>query len=125
MGLAANQARLNVLTVRKADLEYRLIMLTNQTQILAAQQSEAVNKKAAALQAFNNSAAVEDLTVSFNNTQAYAEYETAMAQLEAAQNRLDNEQKAIETEHQTVTAEQEQVQKLVDNNIKKSFAYFN
>ena len=125
MGLAANQARLNVLTVRKADLEYRLIMLSNQTQILATRQAEAISKKAKALESFNNSEKVNDLTVSFNNTPEYAEYENAMAQLEMAQTRLDNEQKALETEHQAVAAEHENVQKLVDNNVKKSFAYFN
>ena len=125
MGLAANQARLNFLTLRKSDLEYRLIMLTNQTQILATEQAEAVSKKAKALDKFNSSEAAKDINVSFSNTAEYAEYETAMAQLEAAQTRLDNEQKALETEHQAISAEHENVQKLVDNNIKKSFGYFN
>ena len=125
MGLAANQARLNALTLRKADLEYRLIMLSNQNQVLATQQAEAISKKAKALEAFNSSEQVNDLTVSFSNTVEYAEYETAMAELEMAQNKLDNEQKALETEQQAVAAEQENVQKLVDNNVKKSFGYFN
>ena len=35
MGLASNQARLNVLTLRKADLEARLLTLSNQTQRIA------------------------------------------------------------------------------------------
>ena len=125
MGLAANQARLNFLTLRKSDLEYRLIMLTNQVQALATEQAEVVSKKAKALEKFNGTEEAKDVKVSFSNTPEYAEYENAMAQLEVAQTRLDNEQKAVETEHQAISAEQEQVQKLVDNNIKKSFGYFN
>ena len=124
MGLSANQARLNVLTARKADLEYRLMMLTNQSQQIAAKQADAISKKAAALNMFqseNNT----DSEVSFLNTAAYAEYETAMAELEAADLKLTQQQKAVETEHQAVAAEEEQIQKLVDTNIKNSFGYFN
>ena len=128
MGLSANQARLNVLTARKADLEYRLMMLTNQSQLLAAKQADAISKKAAALNIFNEQNKPNnsvDSEVSFLNTAAYAEYETAMAELEAADLKLTQQQKAVETEHQAVVAEEEQIQKLVDTNIKNSFGYFN
>ena len=125
MGLSSNQARLNTLTVRKSDLEYRLMMLSQQTQILATKQAEAVTKKAAALESFLNAETENDVTVSFTNTAAYAEYETAMAQLEIADNKLEQQQKALETEYQAVTSEEEQVKKLVESNAKKSFGYFN
>lgn len=128
MGLSANQARLNVLTARKADLEYRLMMLTNQSQQIAAKEADAVSKKAAALDMFNaqqQANGTVDTEVSFLNSAAYVEYETAMAELEAADLKLTQQQKAVETEHQAVAAEEEQIQKLVDTNIKNSFGYFN
>lgn len=125
MGLASNQARLNVLTSRKADLEYRLIMITNQTQQLAANKAEAVAKKSAAVLNYVNAATNEDEKVSFENTAAYMDYETSMAELEAADSRLTQQQKTVETELQAVQAEEEEIEKLVSSNIKKSFGYFN
>lgn len=125
MGLSSNQARLNTLTLRKSDLEYRLMMVSQQNQVLATKQADVVSKKAAALESFLNSESVSDVTVSFTNTAAYAEYETAMAQLEIADSKLTQQQKAIETEYQAVTAEEEEIKKLVESNVKKSFGYFN
>lgn len=126
MGLASNQARLNILTLRKADLEYRLIMITNQAQNLAEEKSEEVAKKAQALETFNNDIASGkiDKDVTFDQTAAYADYETAMAELDIADTKLTQEQKAVETEHAAVVAEKEEVEKLVGNNIKDSFGYF-
>jgi hypothetical protein len=123
MGLSANQARLNVLTSRKADLELRLTSLANQAQLLASKQAQAVADKATALTSYINNSA--DQTVSFENTQAYMEYETSMAELESADLRLTQQQKSVETQHQAVEAEEEQIQKLVETNVKKSFGYFN
>lgn len=121
MGLTANQARLNVLTSRKSDLEYRLILISNQTQRLAAEKSAEVSAKANALDKFMG----EDQTISFTETAAYMDYEKAMAEIEIAQNRLDMQQKSFETELKAVTSEEEEVNKLVESNVKKSFGYFN
>lgn len=123
MGLASNQARLNVLTVKRNDLEYRLMNLTNQSMILAAKQADVVAKKAQALQAFNNKHG-EDYAVTFTSTTAYADYETAMAQLEIADSNLTKQQQAAETEYKAVTAEEEEIKKLVESNAKNSFGYF-
>ena len=123
MGLASNQARLNVLTIRKADLEYRLTSIMMQNQRLATEMGELVAQKADKLT--NYIANKTDDSVEFTETQDYADYETAMAQLEAAQARLDQEQETLDTQHQQIEAEEEQIQKLVDSNIKSSFGYFN
>ena len=123
MGLAANRARLNVLTSRKADLEYRLTLLTNQAQQLASQKAEAVANKSAALTTYISNSA--DQSVSFENTAAYMDYETSMAELEAADLRLTQQQKTAETELQAVQAEEEEIEKLVETNVKDSFGYFN
>ena len=122
MGLAANQARLNVLTARKSDLEYRLILISNQTQRLTAEKSSEINEKAKALNTYMEG---NDQKVSFTETVAFMNYEKAMNELEAAQNRLDVQQKSLETELKAVSSEQEEVSKLVESNTKKSFAYFN
>lgn len=124
MGLAANQARLNVLTCKKADLEYRLTILASHEQVLVSQKSEAVTAKSKALAEFideNNA----DANVKFENTQASMDYEKAMAEIEAADERLTQQRKAAETELHSVEAEQEEVGKLVSSNIKSSFGYFN
>ena len=123
MGLSSNQARLNVLTSRKADLEYRLTMITAHTQQIANQESEAISKKAAQMEMY--SAANTDKAASFQYTQAYADYEMATNQLEIAQNKLDQQQKMVETQLKAVTNEQEQVKKLVESNVKTSFKHFN
>ena len=123
MGLSSNQARLNVLTSRKADLEYRLTMITAHTQQIANQESEAISKKAAQMEMY--SAANTDSVASFQYTKAYADYEMAMNQLEIAQNKLDQQQKMVETQLKAVTNEQEQVKKLVESNVKTSFKHFN
>ena len=123
MGLASNQARLNVLTLRKADLEARLLTLSNQTQRIATEQAQAIADKSNAITTYIANSA--DQTVSFENTKAYMDYETAMSKLEIAQNKLDQQQKTAETELKAVQNEQEQVKKLVETNAKKSFAYFN
>ena len=127
MGLAANQARLNVLTAQKADLEYRLMMLTSQSQKLAAEKSEEISQKANAQERYTQLKAenAEDTTVSFLETAAYADYEKAMAELEAADLKLTQQQKSVETQYQAVEAEQDEIKKLVESNIKKSFGYFN
>lgn len=127
MGLAANQARLNVLTCRKADLEYRLMILSNQQQRLSAETAEAVSQKAAALDAYlsNANGEAEDVKVGFESTAAYIDYEKAMNELEAAESRLDMQREAAETELSAVSSEEEEIEKLVQSNVKKSFGYFN
>ena len=125
MGLSSNQARLNVLTSRKADLEYRLTILTAHTQQIATQESEAISKKAAQMEMYTAANENNDKAVQFQYTQAYADYELAMNQLEVAQNKLDQQQKLIETQLKAVTNEQEEVKKLVESNVKSSFKLFN
>ena len=120
MGLASNQARLNVLTARKADLEYRLMTLTNQEQDLAVREANLVAEKSTAYQAFVNEVANndKDAAVDFKTTAAYIDYENAMAMLEVASNNLDMQKGKAETEYQAISAEEEEIGKLVDNNIK-------
>lgn len=126
MGLATNQARLNVLTIRKADLEYRLTSMMFKQEKLAIENGELVAQKSQALETYvNDKNNGKDVAPSFLESAAYIDYENAMAELEAAQTRLDQEQETIETQHQQVQAEEEQIQKLVDSNIKASFKYFN
>ena len=125
MGLSSNQARLNVLTSRKADLEYRLTILTAHTQQLANKESEEISKKVAQMEMYSAANADNDNAVQFQYTQAYANYELAMNELEVAQNKLDQQQKMIETQLKAVTNEQEQVKKLVESNVKSSFKLFN
>ena len=126
MGLAANQARLNLLTARKADLEYRLTTLSNNLQEIAVKEANAIAEKSRAYQEFVNQIATKenDQVVRFETTQAYIDYENEMAMLEVADNQLTQQQKKAETEHQAVVAEEEEIQKLVDNNIKNTFKLF-
>lgn len=128
MGLASNQARLNVLTFRRADLEYRLMVISGQQQRLSVESAQAVANKSQALDNYINNANnndVEDVKVSFESTAAYIDYEKAMNELEAAESRLDSQREAAETELTAVSKEEEEIEKLVQSNIKKSFGYFN
>lgn len=125
MGLSSNQARLNVLTSRKADLEYRLTMITVNTQQLASKEAEAISKKAVQMEMYATANKDNDNAVEFQYTQAYADYELSMNELEIAQNKLDQQQKMVETQLKAVTSEQEEVKKLVESNVKTSFKLFN
>ena len=125
MGLSSNQARLNLLTSRKVDLEYRLTTITAQVQKLAMQESSLVSKKSAQMEVYNQQNQNNDTAVQFQYTQAYADYEAQMNLISVAQTKLDNQQKMIETQHQAVEAEQEEVKKLVESNVKTSFKLFN
>ena len=127
MGLSSNQARLNFLTLRKNDLEARLMMLSANTQELATKQAELISRKSTALQQYTNEMANKeaDEKVSFESTAVYLDIENQMALLEIADSNLTRQTKLAETEHQAVNAEHEEIQKLVDNNIKTSFKIFN
>lgn len=128
MGLASNQARLNVLTCRRADLEYRLMILSNQQQRLSVETAQVVANKAQAMEAYltqANNNNVEDVKVGFESTAAYMDYELAMNELEAAESRLDLQREAAETELSAVSNEEEEIEKLVQSNVKNSFGYFN
>ena len=123
MGLAANQARLNVLTCKKSDLEYRLTIIASHEQLLATQKTDAITKKSLALTNFfkKEENKEKDTTVSFESTKEYMEYEQAMAEIESADERLTQLRKVTETELHAVEAEEEEVDKLVSSNIKSSF----
>lgn len=128
MGLASNQARLNVLTCRRADLEYRLMVLSGQQQRLSVESAQAVANKAQAMEQYianANNNNVEDVKVSFESTAAYIDYENAMNELEAAESRLDMQREAAQTELTAVSKEEEEIEKLVQSNVKSSFGYFN
>lgn len=129
MGLAANQARLNVLTCKKADLEYRLTIIASHEQLIATQRTEETTKRSLALTTFiQNLKKTEnenDEKVSFETTKEYMDYEQAMAEIDSADSRLTQLRKATETELHAVEAEEEEVEKLVSSNIKSSFGYFN
>lgn len=122
MGVASNQARLFLLTSRKSDLELAMSNISMRQQLLATKQAEAVAKKTSAMTQFLNSE--KDSSVTFEQTAAYAEYEKAMTEIEIADNNLNMQLKAMETEHQVVSQELEETRKLVDNNVKNSFAPF-
>lgn len=121
MGLACNQARLNVLTLRKSDLELQLTLLSMDNADLARKQSEAMSKKTEAMQNFF---ATNDTNVNFFNTQDFAEYEASMDEISAAEAKLDQKKALLETEHTAVVAEEEEIKNLIDENIEDSFDYF-
>ena len=128
MGLAANQARLNVLTCKKADLEYRLTIIASHEQLIATQRTEETTKRSLALTTFIQNLDISkenDEKVSFETTKEYMDYEQAMAEIDSADSRLTQLRKATETELHAVEAEEEEVEKLVSSNIKSSFGYFN
>ena len=122
MGVSSNQARLFLLTSRKSDLELAMTNISMRQQMLATKQADAISKKTAAMMQFLNSQ--QDGSVSFEQTAAYAQYELEMTQLEMADNNLSLQLQAMETEHKAVSQQIEEARKLVDNNVKNSFAPF-
>lgn len=122
MGVSSNQARLFLLTSRKSDLELAMSNITMRQQLLATKQAEAISKKTDAMLQFMNSQ--QDGSVTFEQTAAYAEYEVQMTQLEMADNNLTMQLQAMETEHKAISQQLEEARKLVDNNVKNSFAPF-
>ena len=127
MGIAASQARLNILTLVKADINYRLTMIAQRHQNLALQQAQLVSERAVQIQEYSarlSANECQDDVIPFQYSQAETDYEKQMAELEMASSALDQEQKSSETILQAVTAEEEEVKKLLENNTKQSFEYF-
>jgi len=60
-----------------------------------------------------------------DDAQVLADYEKATAELEEMDKELELQQKAIETEHKAVETEFEAVQKVVKDNVEKSYKAFN
>lgn len=125
MGLLTSQSRLNFITARKSDLEYRLSTISMRSQNLATIRANAIAEKATAMQQYSAQAAAGETTVSFEQTQAYTDYEKAMAELDLADLNLTQQQSKVETELKALNAEKEEIGKLVDSNIKSSFGIFN
>lgn len=129
MGLAATQARLNVCILSLANVEARLMQISARRQRMSAAQSEAAAKYSAELTEFNlkkiNNGEDSAITyMSFESTEAYADYQKTMAELEAAENVLDMEQKLLDTQNNALNSEKQACEKLLESNIKESFSYF-
>lgn len=136
MGLASNQARLNTLTLRKSDLELRLTLIAADELDLAVKKGAETTAKNDAMNKFFNDKDNKEkvgeaqdnaptLSEQFMQSKEYRDYEAAMDELEEAEIRLDQQRQVAETEHTAVVAEKEEIEKLVGENIKDSFKYFN
>ena len=75
-------------------------------------------------QAYQTSEFIQDVLYTEDDAQAEAEYETKTAIISAQDKLLDTEIKQLETQHKALETEADSVKKIIEDNIKNTFAVF-
>jgi uncharacterized protein YlxW (UPF0749 family) len=105
MGLAASQARLEMLTARKSDLELQWQFVSQARMQLSNMTSALFNQQA-------------NLDPGSNDDK---KLQASISALQEKDKRLEMESKRVDTQHQAVQTEIDSVQKVISKNIEGSF----
>ena len=128
MGLAAAQATSLFITMRKADIEYRLMQITDELARMAYNVS---NETTDLMHQFQSQMAAsegtdDEASVSadvMTSAEFNALYNNITLQYQAKEKLLTNEKKQLETQEKALDTESEWVNKLIESGA-KSFQYF-
>lgn len=129
MSLASTQCNVLTITMRKADLEYRLLNITNTISRMAAQSaaiSEEMMNKIRSQYDFQvvltdeNTKDNPQEIAAINTEEFYLAYQQQMAMVNAKEKLLDAEKQQIETQLKALNTLDEGYQKQLDSNLKKA-----
>ena len=112
MGLVASQARLELLTARKSDIEFA-VQRINQERMRRAFEC--------GVMAFGWTNMID---INNLNDDGYNYNEGALAAYQQADKIYEMQLKNLDTQHSAIEAELEAVKKVIDKNIEKSFKTF-
>ena len=128
MGLAVAQGTSLFITMRKADIEYRLMLISDQLTKLAYRVSQETTDLINQFQTqMAASEGVDDVSQVTADVMTSAEfnslYNSITLQYQAKEKLLTNEKKQLETQEKALDTEAEWVDKLIESGT-KSFQYF-
>ena len=128
MGLAVAQGTSLFITMRKADIEYRLMLISDQLTKLAYRVSQETTDLINQFQTqMAASEGVDEVTQVTADVMTSAEvnslYNSITLQYQAKEKLLTNEKKQLETQEKALDTEAEWVDKLIESGT-KSFQYF-
>ncbi len=126
MSLAAAQGTSLFITMRRADIEYRLMMITNNLQKLAnaaSQQSQdLLNRYQSAIAAQEDTDDPSVAADTMSSAEFTAAYNNMSLMYQAREKVLTTEKQNLETEEKALSTEEESVDKMIESNL-KNFKY--
>lgn len=127
MSLAVAQGTNLFIVMQKANLEYRLMQITNELQKLAYAASDESSrllsqfqKAVATSEGTDESAVVADVMSSDEFT---ALYNNMSLQYQCKEKQLNTEKQQLETQQKSFDTMQEGIEKMIDSSIKDGFSY--
>ena len=129
MSTVLNHSRKLLITQLKSELNYRLMVIAGRMQRTAAQSQNLIQEKAQIQSAEVKKLleeGAENLTIQNINNIAYltTDIDTELTLLEIQDEQMEAEMKMIDTQLKALNAEEEQIDKVLDNSIKKEFGIF-
>ena len=130
MAFVLSNARKQLITMMKADLNYRLMIISSRMQRTAAEQQSITEEKASITKTqMNNLIAekgTENLTLADINNIGFltTDLDVQLTRLAAKDDDMECEMKSIESQLQALNAEEDEIDKLNDKNIKSEFGIF-
>lgn len=129
MAVVINQSRKLLITQLKSELNYRLSVISSRMQRIAMEQADIAQQKATIQNAQIKKLqeqGVENITVSDIDNIALltSDLDVELTLLAVKDDEMEAEMKSIETQLQALNAEEEQIDKTLDNSIKKEYGIF-
>lgn len=124
MGFAVSQLTSMTIIEQKANLESRIMRITNQLMDLARKSADITNKQQVEAQNYINQDDDPVAAIEYVNSDAFqSKYQAQLAQIHVKEQQLDVEKQQAETQQKMLATQQDGWQKLTENNIKDGFTY--
>ncbi len=129
MSVVLNQSRKLLIAQRKAELNYKLMLISSRMQRTAAESARITEEKATItnreMQKLIDEG-TENITLAQVNNIANmtTELDTQLTLLSLKDDDMEAEMKMIDTQLKALNAEEDQIDKTLDNSIKKEFGIF-
>ncbi len=124
MGFAVSQLTSMTIIEQKANLESRIMRITNQLMDLARKSADITNKQQVEAQNYINQDDDPVAAIEYVNSDAFqSKYQAQLAHIHVKEQQLDVEKQQAETQQKMLATQQDGWQKLTENNIKDGFTY--
>ena len=129
MSVVLNQSRKLLIAQQKSELNYRLMLISGRMQLTAAHVAELTQEKATISKnemkkLVEEGAASLTLENVSNIANMTTDIDMELTLLEIKDSDMEAEMKMIETQLQALTSEEEEIDKTLNNSIKKEFGTF-
>lgn len=129
MSVVLNNARKQFITIQKSELNYRLMLISKRMQRTAADVQRLTQEKASITnEQIKNMISEGTENISLENVMEISymtsDIDAELSLLELRDEDMDAEMKMIETELKALNAEEDELDKTLNNSIKKEFGTF-